>query len=464
MCIAYRTIKVRELSKSDFDSLDFDSFKKVNAAHFIGIGGIGISAIARMMAMEGKEVSGSDRSKSLITDELIKFGAKVFIGHSAKNVPKICDLVIYTVAISKNNPELVKARKLKIPTLSYPEVLGVISKDKFTIAISGTHGKTTTTAMIGKMMADVGLDPTVIVGSLMNDTRSNIVVGKGKYFVVESCEYRRSFLNIQPKIIIITNIDNDHLDYYKNLKDIQNAFSEFVAKLRPDDYLITDARNKNILPVVKRADCNVVDYNLLGDWISKSPKLKLQVIGKHNLENAKAALALAKVLGISEKLAIKSLNSFSGTWRRFELKGKTKSGALVYDDYGHHPTEIKATLRGVREYFGDKKNIVTMFQPHLYSRTKMLLKDFATSFFDTDKLVLLPIYAAREKNDLSISSNILAGEIRKNIDKGKGYLKTVTVIKNKIEAVSLIEADTDSGVIITMGAGDVTEVSSLLVG
>ncbi len=451
-------------------------FKEIKSVYFIGIGGIGISAIARMMLLEGKKVAGSDRSASIITDELKKVpdakaeagGAKIFIGHDAKNIPKDCDLVIYTIAIPESNPELVEARKRKIPMLTYPEALGIISKDKFTIAVSGTHGKTTTTAMIGKMMIDAGLDPTVIVGSLMNDTKSNFVVGKSKYFVVESCEYHRSFLNISPKIIVITNIDNDHLDYYKDLVDIQSAFSEFVSKLGVDDFLITNSKDKNIGPVVKYAEsgCRIVDYSKLGHSVSK---LKLKVFGKHNIENAKAALALAEVLGIDENIAITSLNNFSGTWRRFEYKGKTQHGANVYDDYGHHPTEIRATLSGVRDHFGDKR-IVVIFQPHLYSRTKLLLNDFAKSFNEADELILLPIYAAREKEDKTISSEFLASKI---VDRAtvrglashsgiaKDRLRQVTVVKTKEEAAALagsIAAD----VIITIGAGDVTELSDLL--
>ncbi|MBI3632704.1 MAG: UDP-N-acetylmuramate--L-alanine ligase [Candidatus Vogelbacteria bacterium] len=431
-------------------------FKKVQSAYFVGIGGIGISAIARMMLLEGKKVVGSDRSRSLITDELEKVGAKIFVGHNEDNIPKDCDLVIYTIAIPKENPELIGAQSRGIPLLSYPEALGIISKDKFTIAISGTHGKTTTTAMVGKMMIDAGLDPTVIVGSLMNDTRSNFIVGQSKYLVVESCEYHRSFLNIQPKIIVITNIDNDHLDYYKDLADIQSAFLEFAVKLSSNDYLITDIQHKNIKPILQNLKCKTVDYQSFGDI---GPKLKLRVLGKHNIENAKAAMAVAHVLGISEQIAVKSLNDFSGTWRRFEYKGKTKLGAHIYDDYGHHPTEIKATLRGAREHFVDQK-IVAIFQPHLYSRTKLLLDEFATSFNDADELILLPIYAAREAEDKEISSQILAKAVTRQISKSKNFkLKNVTVAHDQSEAISLIPTEAD--IILTIGAGDVTNVSDV---
>ncbi len=445
-------------------------FEKIKSAHFIGIGGIGISAIARMMFMNGKEVSGSDRSSSIITDELKKIGVHVSIGHNLDNIPQNCDMVIYTIAIPEDNPELLGAKKGKILTLTYPEILGLISKDKFTIAISGTHGKTTTTAMIGKMMVDAGLDPTVIVGSLMNssttlttsDNRSNIIVGKSRYFVVEACEYKRSFLNLSPKIIIVTNIDDDHLDYYADLQGVQKGFSDFVSKLGPEDFLVTNLKDKNVLPILSQVRSKIIDYSLLGLLGSSTPKLKLRVIGGHNLENAKVALALAKILGIDQQLAINSLNSFSGTWRRFEYKGQTRSGVVVYDDYAHHPTEVRATLQGARDFFGDKKRIVTIFQPHLYSRTRSLLKDFGRSFSNTDELILLPIYAAREKEDLDISSDLLADEIVKNIGTENGHLKKATVVKNKEEAVSLVQASLHPDVIITMGAGDVTTISDTL--
>lgn len=440
--------------------------RKVKSAYFIGIGGIGISAIARMFLLDGKKVSGSDRSRSLITDELLKAGAKISIGHDEANVCE-ADLVVYTIAISENNPEFAKAKILGLPMLSYPEVLGLISKDKFTISIAGTHGKTTTTAMAGKLMLDAGLDPTVIVGSLMKvnistggGQASNIMVGKSNYFVVESCEYHRSFLNISPKIIIVTNIDNDHLDYYKDLEDIQGAFSEFVSKLGPEDYLITDARNGKILPVVGGVGCRVIDYQ---DFSEVASGLKLRVPGRHNIENAKAVLALSTILKIDPSDAINSLNNFAGTWRRFEFKGHAKNGAEVYDDYGHHPTEVMATLRGAREHFGNKK-IVTIFQPHLYSRTKLLLKDFARSFGDTDDLILLPIYAARETADPSISSEILANEIRDSMG-GKyeikdNFLKTVVVVTDRDDAISRI--DPSAEVVVTLGAGDVTTISDSL--
>ena len=415
----------------------------------MGIGGIGVSAIARMMLAEGKIVSGSDSSNSLITKELEKLGAKIFSGHSADNVAENVDLVVYTPAVDFENPELKKGKKLKIPTLSYPEMLGLISKDKYTIAVSGAHGKTTTTAMIGKILMDAKYDPTIIVGSLLKDQKSNFVAGKGNHLVVEACEYKKSFLNLNPKIIVITNIDNDHLDYYKKLENIKKAFGEFAAKLDGNGFLVCDPNDENLKDVIKKTRANITDYAKTNNNFS------LKIPGQHNIKNAQAAMAVARILGIDDKKSLKSLNDFSGTWRRFEYKGETKNGIIVYDDYGHHPTEIKAMLKGAREFFGDKK-IWCVFQPHLYSRTKLLLNDFGRSFSDADEIILADIYAARELKDESINSKMLAEEIIKNGGKAV-YMESFDKI-----AEFLTENAKKGDVVITMGAGDIFKVGENL--
>ena len=435
-------------------NVDLDKIKKV---HFVGIGGIGVSAIARMMLLEKKIVSGSDVSDSAIVDELKKLGAEIFIGHNTDNVADDVDLLVYTPAVTTDNPELKKATEWGIPTLSYPEMLGLISKDKYTIAVSGAHGKTTTTAMIGKILIDGGLDPTVIVGSLLKDSNgrgSNFVAGKSEYFVVEACEYKKSFLNLNPKIIVITNIDNDHLDYYGNLENIKKAFGEFVSKLPEDGYLVCDPNDENLKEIIKNVKCEIIDYAKINN------NFNLKIPGGHNIKNGKAAIAVAEILGVDKNMAAKSLNNFSGTWRRFEFKGETKNGVLVYDDYGHHPTEIKATLKGARELYGPPagvKKIWCVFQPHLYSRTKRHLAEFGKSFKDADLVLLSPIYAAREKNDSSINSEMLAEEIKKN-NQTALYFESFSEIENYIIA----NADKDS-VIITIGAGDIYKVSDNLI-
>lgn len=429
---------------------------KIKKAHFVGIGGIGVSAIARMMLAEGKEVSGSDSSTSLITKELKKLGAKIFLGHKAKNVADDVDLVVYTPAVTEENPELKKAKKLNIPALSYPEILGLISQNKYTIAVSGAHGKTTTTAMVGKILLDAKYNPTIIVGSLMNGSHSNFTAGKSEYFVVEACEYKKSFLELNPKIIVITNIDNDHLDYYKNLSNIKKAFGEFVSKLPEGGYLICDPNDENLkevikktMPIGRQAKGKIIDYTKI------TADFNLKIPGAHNIKNAKAALAVAEILNINKKETLKSLNSFSGAWRRFEYKGETKNGIIIYDDYGHHPTEIKATLKGAREFFGNKK-IWCVFQPHLYSRTKLLLSDFGRSFSDADEIILADIYAAREEKDESINSKMLAEETTKNGSKAV-YMKSFD------DMVKFLTKNAKKGdVVITMGAGDIFKVGEKL--
>ena len=422
---------------------------KINKIHFIGIGGIGISAIARMMILDGKNVSGSDASLSIVTEELRKIGAEIFMGHSGDNIKDV-DFVVYTTAIAKDNPELQKAINLNIPTYSYPQMLGFVSAGKFTIAVSGTHGKTTTTAMIAKILMDANLDPTVIVGSLLKDEKSNLVIGKSKYFVVEACEYRRAFLNLIPRIIVITNIEEDHLDYYKDISDIQRAFSEFISKLENEDFLVCNIDDDNLRAIIKLAKCKIIDYSsqLVID-------LKLKVPGRHNLENAKAALAVARHIGVDDESARHSLENFSGTWRRFEYKGQTNEGALIYDDYAHHPTEIKATLKGAREFFGDKK-IFCVFQPHLFSRTRFLLEEFSKSFSDADTVLIADIYASRETDDGQIHSRDLAKKISQ-------FSKNVIYLESFEKIGDYLKSNIKSGdVIITMGAGDIHQVTQFL--
>lgn len=416
----------------------------------MGIGGIGISAIARMMLLHGKRVSGSDAAESKVTEELRKAGAVIHMGHSASNIPENCDLVVYTIAVNLENPERAEAVRRKIPSVSYPEMLGIISAHKYTIAVAGTHGKTTTTAMIAKVLLDAQKDPTVIVGSFLKDIQSNFVSGKSALFVVEACEYRRSFLNLSPKILVITNIDNDHLDYYKDIADIVSAFNEIVLKVPKEGYIICNPNGPHMHGALLGVTAQIVDYTTYG----KDPR-KLLVPGKHNQMNASAASAVSAALGLASTNTEKSLSQFSGTWRRFECKGQTTSGALVYDDYGHHPTEIKATLAGARELFPDKK-IIAVFQPHLFSRTKLLFDDFAHAFIDADVVLLAPIYAAREPFDPSVTSELLAGAIGKT-GKEAFALDSFDAIVSQLS--SMLSKDT---VVLTIGAGDIYQVGDEL--
>jgi UDP-N-acetylmuramate--alanine ligase len=429
--------------------------EKAKKVFFVGIGGIGISAIARMFLLEGREVFGIDISNSIVTDELTKHGAKISIVSPGKqsefNIPNDIDLVVYTIAIEKADPEFFqKMKELNKPMKSYPEMLELISRDKFTIAISGTHGKTTTTAMIAKIMIDAGLDPTVIVGSLLKDSKSNFIAGKSKFFVVEACEYRRSFLNIHPTIAVVINIDEDHLDYYSGIDDIKNAFRDFIKRIPSSGYVVTDTTLPHISDVVVGAGVKVASPS------EESDSFKLKIPGKHNRTNALLALAVSNILGINKKEAVKSLENFQGTWRRFEHKGVTKNGALVIDDYGHHPVEIKATIIGAREAYPGKK-IKVIFQPHLYSRTKAHLETFAESLALADSIHVADIYPAREPFDKTISSKDIVDLLQK-INTNSFYEPDFDKIADKVGRLT-----GPGDLIITMGAGETDKIAEALI-
>jgi UDP-N-acetylmuramate--alanine ligase len=423
-----------------------DTFKNSKHIHFIGIGGIGMSALARLFLSEGKKVTGSDATDSEIITELKKLGATISIGQTAEHIDNTVDVVVYTVAISDDNPEFVEAQGRKLPIYTYAEAMGKVSEGKYTVAISGTHGKTTTTAMVAQVAIDAGLSPSVIVGSLLKEPRTNFIAGESNLFVVEACEYKRSFLSIQPNILVITNIDEDHLDYYKDISDIQSAFISIAQKIPADGYLVCNTTDPHLQPVIDSVQCKVIDYTEMEELQT------LKVPGRHNRENAKAVLAVADILSVSKAQAIKSLSEFSGTWRRFEYRGETKSGVIVYDDYAHHPAEIKATLAGAREYFGDKK-ITVVFQPHLYSRTRDHLDNFSQSFVDVDKVIFVPIYAAREPFDPRISSEMIAQKIGDKAMSFESMTAATDYLKSALKA---------GEVVITMGAGDVFKVADAL--
>lgn len=426
-------------------------FNKINKVHFVGIGGIGMSAIARMMVAEGKRVSGSDSSSSKITKDLEELGVSFFEGHNKINILDGVEVVIYTAAITDENPELQEAIKRKIPILSYSEALGSVSRKKRTIAVAGTHGKTTTTAMIAKILKDAGFDPMVVVGSLILEEKSNFISGKGEYFVAEACEYKKSFLSLKPEVIVITNIEPDHLSFYKKFSKVQEAFVEFVGLLDSNGSLVLNREDASSDLLVEKSKARVVDYKSI-----QEEGIILNLPGRHNIENAKAALALAEVLGIKRKKALESLSNFRGTWRRFEFKGETENGVKVYDDYAHHPTEIRASLKGAREIF-PKSRITVIFQPHLFSRTKDFLEEFSKSFKLADKVIFVPIYASREKDDLGMSSLILT-------EKTKRFHKSAEYREGLEEAAKYIKSNSSKGdVIIIMGAGDVFKVTDILV-
>lgn len=461
-----------------YNSMDLD-LQKINNVHFIGIGGIGISAVARMMLHEGKIVNGQDMQGGEIVDELMKLGIEVKIGQSYENIPNDADLIVYTIAIDTYDEALAKKIK-ESPVLhkdidgnekevfvrSYPQMLDIISKDKYTIAVSGTHGKTTTTAMIAQILIDGGKDTTVIVGSLIKSkdgSRTNFIAGnpnrtdrQGEYFVVEACEYRRSFLNINPKVLVITNIDEDHLDYYKDIEDIKSAFREMAMKVPADGFVVCNPDDENIADVIKDIKAKVINWQ---EFYNR--ELKLKVPGVHNKKDAAAAVAAAATLGISKEESQMHVGNFPGTWRRFEFKGKLTNGALVYDDYAHHPHEITATMEGFRELYSKEAGwkIRVVFQPHLFSRTKLLLHDFAQSFKDANEVLLLPIYYAREVDDGSISSEILSMEINKYTNNSKAFVDFKSLEEFLVvELLKMGERD----IIVTMGAGEAFKIGDFL--
>lgn len=431
--------------------------------HFIGIGGIGISAMARMMMHEGKKISGQDITKSDIVEELVKSGATITIGQHFDCIPEDAELVVYTIAIEGYAPDLYEKLKSQtdFPIRSYPEMLGLVSKEKYTIAISGTHGKTTTTGMIAQILSDEKMDPTVIIGSLLvgkkNEKKSNFIAGKSNFFVVEACEYKRSFLNITPNILVITNIDADHLDYYKDIEDIKSAFRTLAMKVPPTGYVVCNPDGENMHDVIEGIQAKVINYT---DFLN--PITTLKIPGLHNKENASAAFAVASILAASYTNTNIALGNFPGTWRRFEYKGVlAPSGSLIYDDYAHHPKEIKATLQGFRELYKKEDGwaITVVFQPHLFSRTKLLLPDFATSFSEADMVLVLPIYYAREEDDGTISSKILAERIEAAGTKALSFPDFASA--GKYIHIWLPNMN-NKDVIVTMGAGEAFKIGDSL--
>ncbi len=437
----------------------------------IGIGGIGMSALARYYKSQDFQVSGSNvgETTELISD-LVKEGIYVICGDQKKsNVPQDVDKIVYTVAISSDNEELMAAHHIannspkKVKILTYAEALGEMSNTKKVIAISGSHGKTTTTAMTYFALKEAGLDPSVIIGSLINinGCKTNYVPSNSKdseWLIIEACEYKRSFMNYNPEIILVTNIDNDHLDYFKDLDEIKTTFQDFVNKLNINlsqksgsKKLITHD-SENYLHLENEE--NVIHCNQI-----ELSTIELSVPGLHNRKNAQLVLALSNVLGLENQKVRQGLKNFVGTWRRQEYKGKYFDMDF-YDDYAHHPSEIKATLQAFREKCVGKK-LVTIFQPHLYSRTKILFDDFSKAFTDADEVIILPIYAAREKFDETISSDMLAQALNNNEVKATlikvGETNYWQTLKDYIE----IKAEKDT-VFITMGAGDVYHIYDIM--
>ena len=405
--------------------------------HFIGVGGIGVSALVQYYLTKNHRVSGSDLACSEITKTLKKKGVKIFIGQKKENISKNIGLVVYSPAVQSDNPELKAARKLRIKCLSYPQALGKLTKKYFTIAVAGTHGKSTTTTMLGLLLAKAGLDPTVIVGTKVKEFGdSNFRIGESKYLAIEACEHEESFLNYSPDIAIITNVEPDHLDYFKNFNNVKKAFAKFVKKLKKGGVLITEGEYKNIED-------------------AKKLKKILKVPGEHNISNALAVLAVARVLKIPDKISFKALSEYRGCWRRFEVFEILGSNPYtLISDYGHHPTELKATLGAVREKYPEKK-IYCIFQPHQYHRTYNLFNEFVEVLKATpiNKIIVTDIYTVAGREKESIKKKVSSEKLVKAINRSG----IIYFPKDKI--IEYMQKNLGGGeVVIIMGAGDIYEI------
>lgn len=453
-------------------------FHKPIHIHFIGIGGISMSGLAEILLEEGFTISGSDSKESDLTDHLTANGAQIFYGQRASNIIDGIDLVVYTAAIHPDNPEYACAKEKGIPMMTRADLLGqIMTNYKIPIAVSGTHGKTTTTSMASHVLLEGGFDPTISVGGILPAIGGNLRVGNSETFITEACEYTNSFLSFFPKISIILNIDADHLDFFKDIDDIRHSFRLFAEKLPADGTLIINSDTPHYEDIIKDLPCRVITYGLeheaeyTADQITydefghatfvcvhngtTAGTFSLKVPGIHNVSNALSVIALGHLLGLDSDRIQKGIANFTGTDRRFQYKGKI-GGVTIIDDYAHHPTEIKATLTSAKNY--PHKTTWCVFQPHTYTRTKALLQDFAEALTFADHVVLADIYAAREKNTLGISSRDLQRCIRE-LGTPCEYFPTFDEIENY-----LLENCVSGDLLITMGAGDVVQIGEHLLG
>ncbi len=447
-------------------------FSKPIHVHFIGIGGISMSGLAEILLEEGFTITGSDSKESPLTKKLESEGAHIFYGQKAENITDGIDCVVYTAAISSANPELLEAASRKIPMLTRAELLGQLMKNYDTpIAVSGTHGKTTTTSMISHILLAGDLDPTISVGGILKAIGGNIRVGRSETFITEACEYTNSFLHFFPKISVILNIEEDHMDFFKDLEDIRSSFRRFAQLLPADGTLVINGDIKDYEEICSGLSCRVitygsspefdyhaenVSYNSQGfvsfDLIRRNGSrdhIDLSVTGDHNVSNALSAVAVAELLDIPMETVRKGLLSFTGTDRRFEYKGEF-NGVTVVDDYAHHPTEITATLQAAKHH--PHNCVWCVFQPHTYTRTKAFFHEFAEALSHADHLVLADIYAARETDTLGISSSDLAEEAAK-LGTDTHYFPSFAEIEDFLK-----QNCAPGDLLITMGAGDIVTV------
>lgn len=452
------------------------NFKQPIHVHFIGIGGISMSGLAEILLKEGFQISGSDSKPSELTNNLSAKGVTIYIGQKISNIEETPDLVVYTAAIKEDNPEYSAVKETQIPMLSRAQLLGqIMGNYKRSIAVSGTHGKTTTTSMISQIFLVAKTNPTISVGGILSSIGGNIRVGQSDVFITEACEYTNSFLNFKPKYSIITSVEAEHLDFFKDINDIRHSFHLFAKNTSNNGAVIINGEIDHYSDIVEGLDCNIITYGLCSscDYYAtnivfnkkacatytamykgkKIANVILNVPGEHNVFNSLASIALCLDLGLSLTDILNGLHAFDGTKRRFEYKGCI-NGVTLIDDYAHHPTEVAATLTAARNY--PHGRIICVFQPHTYSRTKAFLNDFAKVLSMADIVVLADIYAAREKNTLNISSTAILDKLQK-LGTESYYFPSFEEIEN-----FLLNNCINNDLLITMGAGDIYQVGEKL--
>lgn len=455
------------------------NLNKINKIYFVGIGGIGISAAAGISHVKHFLTEGSDAAESEIVSDLLEHGIAVHVPHDSSHINEKISLIVRSVAVPDDNPEIVRAGELDIPVITYPQFLGLLLQNKFSIGVSGTDGKTTTTAMIAKLLIDGEIDPTVVLGAKADFLSDNWRVGESKYFVFESDEYRRAFTNYHPNIAVITNINLDHLDYFKDEADYVSAFADYVTALPADGVLVINAEDDNCLSIAEKFSGKVITFavSVGADYIAKNIRVEdqkqlfevwcggelldefeLPLPGAHNVADALAAIAVAQELKINLDVCRKSLSEFKGAWRRFQKLGKCKATDVIAD-YAHTPDAVLKTIAAAREFYADKK-ILVIFQPHQYNRTKNFFDQFAKSFSSADKVIIPDIYyvVGRENpEDFDVSGEKLADAISaQGIDAayGGGLEETEKIARENAEGYDLI---------LVLGAGEVYEVAKRLV-
>jgi UDP-N-acetylmuramate--alanine ligase len=445
----------------------FSSIKKV---HFVGLGGIGMSGIAEILLDQGFKVSGSDKALSEVTERLQSLGAEIFEGHRAGNVREDVDALVYSSAVPLDNPEVLEAQRRKIPVIRRAEMLAEVMRLKYGIGVAGTHGKTTTTSMISLVLMEGGLDPTVIVGGKLSGLGgTNARLGHGEFIVVEADEFDRSFLSITPTVAVLTTLETDHLDCYRDLDDLKGAFVQFGSKVPFYGFIVLcldEPALQDIMPMFNKkkiityglnpqADLEAVDISHKQDTATftvlrndiELGTVTLQVPGNHNVQNALAAITVGLELNIPFEKAKAGIEKFAGVYRRWEKKGEV-GGITVYDDYAHHPTECRATLSGAKA--GWRRRLVCVFQPHLFSRTRDFYEEFAKAFLQADVLVVTDVYPAREEPIQGVTGELIANAARQY-----GH-REVYYVEDKRTVAGFLKGIVRKGdVVITMGAGDI---------